>query len=116
MKFEVHNLTGENAITTEDGQAVYDAIKPDLSTGRPVELDFTGVAVFASLFFNAAIGQLLKDLSPDDLNRLLTVSNLVPAGQEVWQRVVENAKKYYSSPDYREAQKKVLKEMSEEGA
>ncbi|MBD2542537.1 STAS-like domain-containing protein [Planktothricoides sp. FACHB-1370] len=42
-------------------------IKPtELGTfGRPVELDFAGVEIFASPFFNFAIGQLLRDISPD---------------------------------------------------
>ena len=113
MSFQVQNLTGENAITTEDGQAVYDAIQPELAAKHSVELDFDEVTVFASPFFNAAVGQLLKDFCTDDLNRLLTVKNLVPAGHDVLHRVIENAKKYYSSPDYREAQKKVLRKMAE---
>jgi hypothetical protein len=114
MKLMVKDVVGENAITLDDGQNVFDRIKPELAAGRVVELDFTGVAVFASPFLNAAVGQLLKDLKPDALNRLLSVTNLAPTGGEVLARVIENAKRYYSSPDYREAQAKVLGDMAKD--
>jgi hypothetical protein len=114
MKLVVKEILGENAITLDDGQSVYDRIKPELADGHAVELDFTGVAVFASPFLNAAVGQLLKDLKADDLNRLLNVTNLTPAGGEVLTCVIENAKRYYSSKDYREAQAKVLGDMAKD--
>src|SRR5882672_7658823 len=114
MRLTVRDVVGENAITLEDGQGVFDRIAPVLVSGQPVELDFAGVTVFASPFFNAAIGQLLKDLKPDDLNRLLHVLNLVPAGLDVVRQVIQNAKEYYSMPNYREAQQKVLETLAEE--
>ncbi len=114
MKLLVKEIVGENAITLDDGQSVFDRIKPELAAGHPVELDFAGVAVFASPFLNAAVGQLLKDFQPEVLNRLLKVTNLTPAGSEVLARVIENAKRYYSSKDYREAQAKVLGDMAKD--
>ncbi len=106
-------IGGEDAITLDDGQKVYDRVHPDLAAGHSVELDFAGVSVFASQFFNAALGQLLKEHKPEDLNRLLRLSNLSPVGLAVVRRVIENAKRYYSEPNYREAQRQVLQAMSE---
>jgi len=111
MKILVRAIVGEDAITLEDGQAVYDQIHPELRAGRAVELDFEGVGVFASPFFNAAIGQLLKDLEANDLKRLLRVENLNEVGAALMRRVIENAQRYYSSGDYRAAQARVLQEM-----
>jgi hypothetical protein len=113
MQCIVREIVGENAITLDDGQGVYDQIAAALCAGENVELDFTGVAVFASPFFNAAIGQLIRDQSPDELNRLLRIIGLKPAGYDVLGRVIENAKRYYASPNYREAQSRVLRELVE---
>ena len=113
MQCIVREIVGENAITPDDGQLVYDQIQAALSAGEVVELDFSGVAVFASPFFNAAIGQLLRDHSADDLNRLLRITGLNSAGYDVLRRVIENAKRYYASADYREAQSRVLRELVE---
>ena len=107
-------IGGEDAITLEDGQLVYDHIYPELAAGRTVELDFAGVTVFASPFFNAALGQLLKYLEREDLNRLLAVTNMSPTGRDVAIQAIENAKRYFSEPNYREAQRHVLDALAQE--
>lgn len=81
--------------------------------GQPVELDFERVDVYASPFFNAAFGQLLKDIKSEELNRLLKICNLVPAGLAVLKRVIENSKQYYSDENFRKAQDEVLLEQAE---
>src|SRR5262249_9208732 len=72
MRLEVRDLVGELAITLEDGQRVYDRMVPALANGQPVELDFAGVTVFAAPFFNAAVGQLLRDVRAEDVRNLLS--------------------------------------------
>lgn len=113
MRYEVKDLVGEYGITLDDGQRIYDLIHSHLLDGERVELDFSGVEVLASPFFNAAIGQLLKDISSEQLNRLLVVSNLVPAGMRALRRVIENSKQYYSNPRFRQALDEVLAEQIE---
>jgi hypothetical protein len=115
MRFMVHDIIrGEDAITLDDGQSVYDRIYPELRAGREVDLDFLQVSVLASPFFNAAIGQLLRDLSSDELNRLLRVTNLTPVGANVMRQVIANAKRYYAEPDYRRAVTEVLTALAAE--
>ena len=114
MKHDVVSLIGKNGITAEHGQRVYDLIHPELKAKQIVELDFDGVQVFASPFFNVAIGQLLSDIEPGDLNRLLKVSNLPPHGIEVLKRVIENSKEYYENGPSRKALDDILKEHAEE--
>lgn len=113
MKLNVFELVGENCITLEDGQKIFDLIHPELSASNTVDLDFKDVKIFASPFFNAAIGRLLKDIKPDDLNRLLKITNIVPTGLAVLKRVIENSKEYYSNPNVRKAVDEVLLEQSE---
>ena len=114
MKYSVRELTGENAITLEDGQKLYDLIYPELKAGHVVDVDFAGVTVFASPFFNAGVGQLLKDIEPKQLNDLLKVANLVPTGLNVLKRVIENAKQYYSDPKHKAAVDAVVRSQSED--
>ncbi len=89
-------------------------IHPELAAGRPVELDFAGVRVFASPFFNAAFGRLLKDLTPEDLNRLLKVLNMTPVGRDTLKLVIKNSAQYYRDPAFRKALDEILMEQSEE--
>ncbi len=114
MQVIVRELVGGIAITLEDGQKVYDLIHPALVTDQDVDLDFAGVTIIASPFFNAAIGQLLQDIQPDALNRLLHFFNLTPAGAYTLRRVIENAKRYYADAHVREAVDHALEEYREE--
>jgi len=113
MKINVYEMIGENCITLEDGQTIFDLIHPKLTAGNAVELDFENVTVLASPFLNAAIGRLLKDIKPGNLNRLLKITNLVPTGLAVLRRVIENSKEYYSNPNVRKAVDEILFEQSE---
>jgi len=110
--YNIRNLVGGICITPDDGQKVYDLIHPELIAGNLVELDFTGVDIIAPPFLNAAIGEVLKDLQPEDLDRFLKVSNLIPLGMRVMKRVIENSKEYYSDEKTRKAVDEVLREQT----
>ena len=112
MRYSTIELVGENCLTISDGQNVYDLIHPRLLNGETVELDFAGVKRFASPFFNFAIGQLLSDLKQEDLNRLLKTSNLNPVGVQALDRVLDNAKRYYSDPRYKDAVDEMIQEQA----
>lgn len=109
----VHDVSGANCITLEDGEKVYELVHPLLSKGVPVTLDFSGVRVFASSFFNSAVGQLFRDLDSDTLNRLLLIVNLESDGTTVLRRVIENSRQYYADPRMREAVDNVMDRQSE---
>ncbi len=113
-KWDILTLVGDACITIEDGEKVYELIYPELTADRPVELDFAGVGIFASPFFNYAFGRLLKDLTPADLDRLLKISNLLPVGRDTLKLVIENSNRYYHDPAFRKALDEILMEQSEE--
>ena len=114
MNLEIKSLVGDSCVTSEDGQCVYDEIYPKLAAGESVCLNFSGVRVFASPFFNFAIGQLLKDLEPDVLNQLLKVEKITADGLLVWRRVVKNAKEYYKNLETKKAIDEILKQQAED--
>jgi|SRR5579862_4140737 len=113
LRIEVQQLTGDSAITLDEGQRIYDQIHPMLLADHDVELDFSGVDIIASPFLNAAIGHLLQDIEPDRLNRRLRFLNLAPTGQYTLRRVIENAKRYYADPKLRRAVDKEIETLSQ---
>ena len=108
MLIKVLEITGDSAITLEAGQTLYALIKEKLDKQEKVELDFSGVEAVATLYFNAAIGQLYKDFSSETLNQLLDIKELIPAGRNILNRVKKNSKTYYDQPEVREAVGSVL--------
>lgn len=96
MQLSVHEYVGENAITRELGRPLYERIRPALLDGDRVCLDFEGVKVYASPFLNAAIGQLYRDLTSDQLNERLKLRNLTRAGCDTLRVVITTAKAAYA--------------------
>jgi STAS-like domain of unknown function (DUF4325) len=114
ININVKELAGSNCISLSDGQTIYDKIHPKLKAGAVVNLNFEGVRVFSSPFFNAAIGQLLRDISGSALNDLLKVSGLPANGVETLKKVIENSRAYYSSGENRKAVEEALKQEDAE--
>lgn len=112
MEINIRQDLGENCMTLKQGQSLHDAIYPQLQSGETVELDFLGVKIFASPFFNYAIGQLLRDLKADRLNELLIIKNLNAVGSNTLELVIENAQRYYSDAKFRHAKDEVIREMA----
>ena len=112
MKYKVHEIVGEYCITADGGQSLYNLIYPELKASNPVELDFTGVRVFASPFFNFGVGQLLRDIPAEKLNSLVQFTALNSNGQNVLERVITNAKHYYSDKQFQDAVNTVLAEQA----
>jgi hypothetical protein len=106
------SLIGEYGITLNDGRTVYAAIQPLLIQGNVINLDFQDVTIFASPFFNAAIGRLFSEFDSDYLNEHLHFNNLPSAGEGTLRQVLKNAKDYYTSEVTREAVDRVLHEVS----
>jgi len=113
VRYTVRELVGDLGITLEDGQRLFDQIHPDLTSGKEVELDFRGVRVFASPFFNTGIGQLMRDLSAAEVRERVKFTNLIPSGKNVLERVMENSSEFYSNKASRSAHQAVLDSESQ---
>jgi hypothetical protein len=97
----VLELVGENAVTVEGGEALFASIA-DKIEHEEVVLDFAGVTVCASPFFNASIGRLVGLHDADVLRKRLRFVNLSPTASELMRRVIENSREYYArSPEQR---------------
>ncbi|MGB0560225.1 MAG: STAS-like domain-containing protein [Spirulinaceae cyanobacterium] len=101
-------------MTSEDGQRLYELIYPQLKSAQTVELDFAGVEIFASPFFNFGLGKLFADIPEQDINEHLNLLNLNVLGQDVWECVRENAREYYSNADHRKAVDRVIQDQAEQ--
>ncbi len=112
MIYNIKENIGKNGITLEDGQKVYAVIFSELQAKREIELDFTDVRIVASPFLNAAIGQLLRDFTPDDLNHYLKIRNLSSISRPILKSVIENARDYYSSELVRHAVDEAVKQQA----
>ncbi len=60
-----------SASTYEDGEVIFRLLQPEISAGRTVEVDFSGVLSVPSAFVNAAFVQLLEAFDVEHVKRSL---------------------------------------------
>lgn len=95
----VYDVVGKNAISMQSGEKLYGQIISLMEGGESVELSFKNVTLYASPFFNASIGLLLKDIDVDELMRRLKVVDISDVGRDLLNHVVENAIAYYGDSE-----------------
>lgn len=96
-KIKVFSLVGKNAISMTSGEKLYNEIKKHIKGSEVEELDFEGVELFASPFFNASIGLILRDLTISELKEKIVIVNLNSVGLDLLNLVIDNALKFYSN-------------------
>ncbi|MFZ2407246.1 MAG: STAS-like domain-containing protein [Methylobacter sp.] len=114
MKIIAKNILGKNAISMQSGQNLYEKISTPLISGEEVEIDFQDVELFASPFFNASIGYLIKDIKVTDLQERLKIINLSTVGRQLLNHVISNAIKYYENTDKAEENMQIFIKNSED--
>lgn len=114
LTIDIATDIGSNCITFDDGEKIFEMIHPYLLEQQVVELNFKNVKIFASPFFNAAIGPLLNDLTTEQLNEYLVFSNLSDHGNNVLRRVITNAKNFYQNPKISESVKRIIEHQAED--
>ena len=85
-------------VASTDGQKVYEEIKRAFNDGKRVELSFRNVDSLTSAFLNAAIGQLYKEHTPEQIRENLKVVDAEQDDLALLKRVVDTAKEYFKNP------------------
>jgi hypothetical protein len=85
------------AVSSDDGQKVYDKIAPLLGQGQKVVLSFDKIDTIISAFLNASIGQLYGEFAEDKIRDLFNVREMSPEDLALLKRVVDNAKLYFEN-------------------
>ncbi|ADU27816.1 STAS-like domain-containing protein [Ethanoligenens harbinense] len=87
------------ALTESDGRKLRKAIEASLKDGETVELDFSGISLFATMFFNASIGNFVMKLSPDECAEKIRLTNISDLGMDTYLHSFENASAIYAQQE-----------------
>ena len=92
-------IDSELAITTDDGNLVYENIHTAFDNKNVVELDFKGINIMITAFLNSAIGQLYSSdkYSGNFLNEKLKLENVQDHDKPLFALVVKRAKEYFAN-------------------
>ena len=103
---------GKAAVSTEDGDSLFETISAFLEKDFEVVLDFINIETLTSTFLNAAIGQLYSRFEGPFLREHLRVNNLAPEDRELMIKIIERAKEYFK--DKENLEKDVMEAFDDE--
>lgn len=92
MKTVIVREYASMALTEKDGLKLRAAIENLLKTERIISLDFSGISLFATMFFNASIGHLVMQLTPEECEDRVRISNISELGLETYRHTLGNAR------------------------
>ncbi len=70
-------------------------IQEKIDLNESVELDFTGITKFTTLFFNFSTGYFISVLGPVEYNKRITLKGLSELGESTYQSSYNNAIEKY---------------------
>jgi len=90
---------GKAAVSTEDGDRLFETIIAFLEKDFEIVLDFANIDTLITPFLNAAIGQLYSKYDSPFLREHLSVNNLTPEDRKRMVTTIEVAKEYFKDKD-----------------
>ena len=102
MKIKIFEIINTDfAVTTENGNKVFDLIDSNLSSGQSVEIDFTDIQTMTTAFLNSAVGQLYsrKKYNSNFLNKHISLVGYKENHFALIKMVIERAKEYFADKE-----------------
>jgi transcriptional regulator len=94
-------INSELAVSTENGEKVFEVVDFYLQKKEKVERDFSGITIMITAFLNAAIGKLYgkKEYTPEFLNEYLKLENVEKEDRSLFKDVIQRAKEYFANKE-----------------
>ena len=100
-----------NALSINDGEIIKNEcekiLKEKNDTEEKIIIDFEGITLFATSFFNASIGYFVVEYSPEMYNKKIECINLSDLGKETLKYSYENAVEVYNKKPSIEEKEKI---------
>ncbi len=97
----------ETALSVEDGERIQNKINELLEKEIKIVLDFEKIELYATPFFNVAIGHFVSKITPEVLKEKIKCINLSELGEETYRYSYENAKLVYQNKLTKETKEKI---------
>lgn len=89
----------KTGFSIEDAEKLTNQIEPNLLNDTKIEIDFTDITIFTTLFFNNALAKYILKLGPDEYEKKFSVLFSSELGEITYQHSIDNAKDYYNKSD-----------------
>jgi hypothetical protein len=84
LRICLEKVVGENCASIDDGDKVFQLVRPELVKGFQVEIDFQGINLMLTPFLNACFGKLLEQFGREVIMTQVSMRN---TSNELLQRI-----------------------------
>jgi hypothetical protein len=99
-KLKIFQVVGsEIAVSSEDGDTVFEKINHAIEHDKGVILDFENLKILTTAFLNSAIGQLYSKYSSSVLSKKLKLENISDSDKLLLKTVTTRAKEYFENKE-----------------
>lgn len=96
IKINIFELIASHAaVSTTDGENLFERIKKAFDSGIKVILDFNNIELITSTFLNSSVGRLYGHYSKDFIKGHLSIENMSSDDLVLLKKVVDRAKEYF---------------------
>ena len=105
----------KTGFSANDAECLLDVIEPIVNRNEVVQIDFSDIKIFTTLFFNIALTKYVVQLGPQKYKEMFKVLNLSEVGQSTYQHSFDNAVEYYKlSAAQKSEQTAILSDFDED--
>lgn len=103
----------KTGFSIEDANKLQEAINKNLLDEK-ITIDFSGIKIFTTLFFNNALTKYVINLGPEKYKEKFEIINLSEIGNMTYEHSLENAMNYYNlSEDGRKIQDSIVSDVDD---
>ena len=100
FRLNIFQVVGsEIAVSSEDGNEVFEKIKAALQHDKTVILDFKNLKIMTTAFLNSAIGQLYRIFTSEQLQKRIKIENIEDSDKLLLKTVTVRAKEYFANKE-----------------
>lgn len=89
----------KTGFSADDANKLDNVIQPLFEQGEKIIVDFEGIKIFTTLFFNNVFAKYILKIGPEKYQERFALENLSELGQTTYQHSFENAINYYRLSD-----------------
>ena len=89
----------KTGFSADDANELDKVIQPLFERGEKIVVDFEGIKIFTTLFFNNVFAKYILTIGPETYQECFALENLSELGQTTYQHSFDNAVNYYKLSD-----------------
>lgn len=104
----------KTGFSADDALTIGCVIEKVFEQGEQVVVDFSGITIFTTLFFNNAFTKYILKLGPEEYKLKFELKNLSELGETTYQHSFDNAVNYFNmSDDAKKIHNEVIEDTEE---